>query len=127
MIFCKKMNFIDCPDVHVVVEGAEQIKLPKMMKIKQMYDRSKIENISSWIREQMKTNIADQDRYEGKRICITAGSRGIPHLDLIIRTVVDELKDWGARPFIIPAMGSHGGATAQGQLELLSTYNITEQ
>ncbi len=121
------MNFIDFPDVHVVVEGAEQIKLPKMMKIKQMYDRSKIENISSWIREQMKTNIADQDRYEGKRICITAGSRGIPHLDLIIRTVVDELKDWGARPFIIPAMGSHGGATAQGQLELLSTYNITEQ
>lgn len=121
------MNFIDFPNVNVVVEGAEQIKLPKMMKIKQIYDSTKIEDIPSQIRQQMKINITDQRKYEGKKICITAGSRGIPHLDIIIRTVVDELKEWGAQPFIIPAMGSHGGATAQGQKELLATYNTTEQ
>jgi len=53
-------------------------------------------------------------------------SRGIPHLDIIVRTVCDVLKEWGAKPFIIPAMGSHGGATAEGQKKLLADYSITE-
>jgi hypothetical protein len=59
-------------------------------------------------------------------VAITAGSRGIKNIDRITRAVVDEMKLYGARPFIIPAMGSHGGATAEGQKDVLAGYGITE-
>ncbi|MBM4045774.1 MAG: DUF2088 domain-containing protein, partial [Planctomycetes bacterium] len=60
-------------------------------------------------------------------VAITAGSRGLVNYATIVRTMVDELKALGARPFIVPAMGSHGGATTEGQRELLARYGITEQ
>jgi hypothetical protein len=63
----------------------------------------------------------------GARIAIAAGSRGIDNLALMIRTVSDFIKDHGAHPFIVPAMGSHGGATAEGQAEILKSYGITER
>ncbi len=63
----------------------------------------------------------------GMRVAVTAGSRGIANIALIIRTAVRSLKDFGAEPFIIPAMGSHGGATAGGQAEVLAGYGITEE
>jgi hypothetical protein len=62
----------------------------------------------------------------GARIAVGVGSRGITNLALIIKAVIEELKRAGVRPFIIPAMGSHGGATAEGQREVLATYDITE-
>lgn len=120
------MKFIDFPRIDIKVEGLDEIRLPKMMKIRQIYDRSKIEDIPGWIREQMERNLAHKQNYQGRRLCLTAGSRGIPQLDMIMRTIIDKLKEWNAEPFIIPAMGSHGGATAAGQLELLAGYNITE-
>jgi len=121
------MKFIEFPEMHIKIEGMEKVKIPKMFKIKQIYDSRKIEDIPGWIKKQMETNLSNKEQYRGKRLCITAGSRGIPYLDIIIRTIVDTLKDWGADPFIIPAMGSHGGATAEGQREVLATYNITEE
>jgi len=121
------MNFINFPEVHVVIEGAENIRFPKMMKIKQIYDASKIEDLSAWTAKEMQENIQNKEAYKDKRICITVGSRGIPHLDSIVKTVVDQLKAWGAKPFVIPAMGSHGGATAEGQKELIAGYHITEE
>jgi len=121
------MKFIEFPEMHIKIEGMDQVKIPKMFKIKQIYDPSKIEDIPAWIKKQMETNLTDKEQYRGKHLCITAGSRGIPFLDVIIRTIVDTLKDWGAEPFIIPAMGSHGGATAEGQVQVLATYNITEE
>ncbi len=121
------MNFIDFPEVHVVIEGAENIRFPKMMKIKQIYDANKIEDLSAWTVKEMQENIQNKEAYKDKRICITVGSRGIPHLDSIVKTVVGQLKAWGAKPFVIPAMGSHGGATAEGQKELIAGYHITEE
>ena len=121
------MKFIDFPKMNVTIEGMDTIRLPKMMKIKQVYDKSKIEDIPAWIAQQMTDNLKDKNAFKGKRICITAGSRGIPHLDVIIKTIVDKLKEWGAEPFIIPAMGSHGGATPEGQKELIAGYGITEE
>lgn len=58
---------------------------------------------------------------------MTAGSRGIANIELILKTIVGFLKDSGAKPFIVPAMGSHGGASAEGQKELLAGYGITEE
>ena len=60
------------------------------------------------------------------RVAITAGSRGIRNVDIITRSVVNFVKSRGATPFIVPAMGSHGGATAEGQRQLLAGYGITE-
>jgi hypothetical protein len=121
------MNYINFPPAQVIVQGLEEIRLPRMMKIRQKYGADKIEHLDLWIRQEMQAKLSNKSWFSGKRICITAGSRGIPHLDLIIRTVIDQLKSWGAEPFIIPAMGSHGGATAEGQKELIAGFNITEQ
>lgn len=63
----------------------------------------------------------------GMRIAVTAGSRGIRNVDEITRSVVSFVKHRGATPFIVPAMGSHGGATADGQKQLLAGYGITEE
>ena len=63
----------------------------------------------------------------GMRIAITAGSRGIRNVDEITRSVVACVKHCGATPFIVPAMGSHGGATAEGQKDMLAGFGITEE
>ncbi len=64
---------------------------------------------------------------EGDTVAVTAGSRGIHNYDQVVKSVVDVLKKAGARPFIFPAMGSHGGAVAEGQLRILEGYGITEE
>lgn len=63
----------------------------------------------------------------GARVAITAGSRGIADIPLVIRTVAGVVREHGAEPFIVPAMGSHGGATVEGQRHVLAEYGITEQ
>ena len=122
----KAMQFIKFPKIDVKIEGMESIRIPKMLRIKQIYDDSQITDIPNHIRAQMEGNLSNHERFQGKRLCITVGSRGIPDLDIMVRTVIDVLKEWGAEPFIVPAMGSHGGATAKGQQELIASYNITE-
>jgi hypothetical protein len=70
-------------------------------------------------------NIAD--RVKGKRIAITAGSRGIARINEVIKGVVEFVKECDGEPFVFPAMGSHGGATAEGQVAILRDYGITEE
>ena len=62
----------------------------------------------------------------GMRVCVAAGSRGIDRIDEVVRAVVDRVRAAGALPFIVPAMGSHGGATAEGQVAVLAEFGITE-
>lgn len=120
--------FIHFPPVtDVIVQGMEDIRLPQMVRIRQKYDDQHIYDIPGCVIDELDRRIKNKQWFRGKRICITAGSRGIPHLDVIIYTICTRLKEWGAKPFIIPAMGSHGGGTAEGQLEVLASYNITEQ
>jgi hypothetical protein len=118
--------FINYPEVHVPVQGMEAVPVPEMVTIRQRFDPQKITDLSACLSAQMCEMIKNKAQYDGKRICITVGSRGIPGLDLLVKTMCDVLKDWGASPFLIPSMGSHGGATAEGQLEILAGYNITE-
>lgn len=63
----------------------------------------------------------------GDRVALTAGSRGIANMPAILRACGETLRELGANPFIVPAMGSHGGATADGQREVLSGYGITHE
>lgn len=119
--------FINFPKTDIIVEGMDKVEIPKMVRIAQKYDKYHISDIAGHITKQMNNNIYNKAWYDGRSIAITAGSRGIPHIDVILRTICDQLKSWGAQPFIIPAMGSHGGGTAQGQLEILASYKITEE
>ncbi|HEY7677210.1 MAG TPA: [Fe-S]-binding protein, partial [Candidatus Methylomirabilis sp.] len=63
----------------------------------------------------------------GATVAVTAGSRGIANIAAIIRATVEHFQSLGAKPFIVPAMGSHGGGTAEGQREILEGYGITEE
>lgn len=63
----------------------------------------------------------------GMRVAITCGSRGVANIAIITRAIVDFVKSCGGEPFVFPAMGSHGGATAEGQLEILRGYGVTEE
>ncbi len=98
-----------------------------LTKIACRYDRSKVSDIEAGILAEFKRNEGlFSNLPEGARIAVAVGSRGIANLSLIVRTVVRELKRMGARPFIMPAMGSHGGATAEGQAAILREYGIDE-
>lgn len=120
--------FIEFPvPTDVVVQGMDEIRLPKMIRVSKRYDARKIADVSQHIRERMNQAVGNQTAYQGKRICVTAGSRGIPHMAEMLRTICAVLREWGAEPFVIPAMGSHGGGTAQGQRELLAGYGVTEE
>ena len=115
------------PPIDIPVEGLDKVKLPKMYSITQRYDDQRVEDISGHLAAQLESQIGNKEAFKGKSIALTVGSRGIPHLDVMAKTICDQLKSWGAAPFIVPSMGSHGGATAEGQVEMLAGYNITEE
>ncbi len=114
---------------NIVKEMCEIVKLPKMTKVKQNFLKKKIakdEIRSSVFRQFEREDIKSLIKPNG-RIAITCGSRGVANIALITKSIVDFVKQYDARPFVFPAMGSHGGATAEGQKEILLSYGITEE
>ena len=101
------------------------VKIPKMARVRQKFDPSEITDPAAGIRGELSRPEIAATLKPGMNIAITAGSRGIHNHKLILKTVVDIVKEHGANPFVVPAMGSHGGATAQGQLEVLEGFGIT--
>jgi hypothetical protein len=98
--------------------------LPGMVRIKQAFQGPALPDVRAATREAL-ARVTLPVR-PGQTVALTAGSRGIVNIDGIVRAAVDHLKALGARPFIIPAMGSHGGGTAAGQRAVLEHYGITE-
>lgn len=98
-----------------------------MVKVRQIFDRPVLKDVEGEVRRQLSQEKISSAIKPGMRIAISAGSRGITNIALILRAIVSFCKEKGADPFIIPAMGSHGGATAEGQLEILHSYGITEE
>lgn len=99
----------------------------KLIQIKQKFPSYSVEDVTERIKSEI-ANLKLQKRIKpGDSIAITAGSRGITDINVITRTVIDELIKLQGKPFIIPAMGSHGGATVSGQLKVLEGYGITEK
>ena len=103
------------------------LPMPKMVRIREKYEDDKIEDIKGHLTKELDNLEINKAELKDKTIAITVGSRGIPHLPLMVKTICDKLKEWGAKPFIIPAMGSHGGGTAEGNLEVINGYGITEE
>lgn len=97
----------------------------ELYTIRQRFNRSCSENIAEAVKREM---AAVQNRLiPGAAIAIAAGSRGISGLDQIVRSVVAAVREAGCRPFIVPAMGSHGSGSAEGQSRILAEAGITEQ
>lgn len=99
--------------------------LPRMLRVRQEFPQSTPLKIPASVAEQISRV---QDRLvPGTRVALTVGSRGIANIRGIVLAVLGELKAAGVEPFIVPAMGSHGGATPEGQKRILADYGITEQ
>lgn len=125
--FLQVGGLMDFGQINIKVEGGfDDIKIPEMIKIRQKFNNDMIQDIESKIKEEIRNKI-DLSNLKGKRIAITAGSRGTKEIDKITLYVIKELIAAGAKPFIVPSMGSHAGATAEGQKEFLANYNITEE
>jgi len=103
------------------------MKFPSMARIKQTMEGPTLADVPWAAGEAIRTLDLRGRVRAGQTVAVTAGSRGIANLDRIIRAVVDELKTLGLQPFIVPAMGSHGGATAEGQIAVLARYGITPE
>ena len=113
----------------VVSKLLEGVKIPRMFRAKQVFPRETIkpEDIPAQVFSELSREPFESKIKPGMQIAITAGSRGIANVAIITRAIVDFVKSKNAIPFIIPAMGSHGGATPEGQLEVLAGYNITPE
>jgi hypothetical protein len=113
---------------NVVTQLVSKVKLPKMAKVRQIMDQSHIPiaDIPKTVKEELERAGMRGRIKPGMSVAITAGSRGIANIAIITKAIVDYVKDCGGEPFVFPAMGSHGGATAKGQLEILASYGITE-
>lgn len=107
----------------------KDVKIPKMFRAEQKFDPTHIEpaDIPAVVNKELSKPEIKSRIKPGMEIAITAGSRGVANVDIITRSIVDFVKEQGATPFIVPAMGSHGGARAESQKELLAGYNITEE
>ncbi|WP_010254054.1 lactate racemase domain-containing protein [Treponema primitia] len=113
----------------VIEQLCNEVQLPKMLKVRQHFDRQKIpveEIPQAVLAELSHPGIVDAIK-PGKRVAITCGSRGVANIALITKAIVDFVKSRGAEPFVVPAMGSHGGATAEGQRALIESYGVTEE
>lgn len=101
--------------------------LPKLTRVRQMFEQVTLEDASRAVTDGIKSLGLTEKIRPGARIAITAGSRGIQNLVQMTRAAVDTVKALGGRPFIVPAMGSHGGATDEGQKTLLADLGISER
>ena len=113
----------------VVSRLLADVPIPRMFRAEQIFPRDHIlpQEIPSIVERELSQDPFRSKISPGMQIAITAGSRGIANVDIITRSIVSFVKSRGAVPFIVPAMGSHGGATADGQLEVLASYDITPE
>jgi lactate racemase-like protein len=102
------------------------MRFPRVLRVQQDFNTNHITDIPARIAQEMaKIKLGDRLK-SGDTVAVTAGSRGVANIALILKSVVQELQKLGVRPFVIPAMGSHGGGTAEGQRAVLEHYGVTE-
>jgi len=102
-------------------------EFPDTFRLRQQFDGPRVHDIEATVDAQMTRLALHEKIHAGQSVAITAGSRGIANIAQIITAAVRHLKQLGAKPLIVPAMGSHGGATAEGQRRQIESYGITEQ
>lgn len=111
----------------VVNDILKDIPIPNMVKVRQEFDRTRLENVAAEVRKNLERREILENLRPGMTVAVAVGSRGISNHALIVRETVRFLRDHGARPFIVSSMGSHGGATPEGQRAILEGYGIREE
>lgn len=103
--------------------------IPRMVRVRQKFDDTCIppESIRETVLKELRREEIAAGVKPGMKIAVTCGSRGIYNVAVMAKAIVDFVKERGAKPFITASMGSHGGATAEGQLQILADYGITEE
>jgi hypothetical protein len=102
------------------------VPYPKLVRVRQQFEKPEIQNIPGTITSALEKLTLERTIRPGQSVALTAGSRGIANIPLVLRTVAAFLKKLQARPFLVPAMGSHGSGTADGQRHILESYGIIE-
>lgn len=100
-------------------------ELPRFFPVGQQVPADAVDDLAATVAEQFRK--LDGRVQPGMSVAVTVGSRGLARMAEVVRLAVTELRNRGAEPFVIPAMGSHGGATAAGQREVLAGYGVTEE
>ncbi len=102
------------------------MKLQRLVRVRQNFPDRRLPDVAAAVCAEMEAADWAKAVRPGSRIAIGVGSRGITNINVIARAMVDFWKSRGAKPFVIPVMGSHGAATAEGQADVLAHYGITE-
>jgi hypothetical protein len=114
-------------DMDIIKQLLQGIPLPRMAKIRQAFAASEVADVAEALRDQLaKPGVIDTVK-PGMQIAIGVGSRGVAEIPKLARVTVEEIKKRQGLPFIVPAMGSHGGATAEGQRQVLANLGVTEE
>jgi len=111
----------------IIEELLKDIPLPKMMKVRQSFANEKLDNVDEALQEALQREEIRKTVKPGMEIAVAVGSRGIDQLVEVTARTIKYLQELGAKPFIVPSMGSHGGASAEGQTAVLAHLGVTEE
>ncbi|MCU6795204.1 nickel-dependent lactate racemase [Paenibacillus sp. WQ 127069] len=111
----------------ILREVLKDIPIPQMVRIRQKFDGTKLDNLEQSLKlELQKPGTIDRIK-PGQQVAVAVGSRGVANIDLFTKITIDAIKQAGGHPYIVPCMGSHGGATAEGQKDVLHHLGVTEE
>lgn len=111
----------------ILPKSAYDIKLPEMYHVKQIFPDTELNDIAEKIDEDFRYDEIASSVKAGQSIAVLVGSRGICDLNITVKSTIDNLIRLGTKPFIVPAMGSHGGGVAEEQRKIIEGYGITEE
>lgn len=111
----------------ILQELLQDIPVPKMAKVKQEFDAAQVDDLGTVLRAELEKENIKKTVKPGMEIAVAVGSRGLDRLVEMTAVTVKYLRDLGAKPFIVPCMGSHGGATGAGQKGVLEHLGVTEE
>ena len=103
------------------------MSFPNMMRIRQHFDAPRVEDVPAAVREEIAQLNLGARVEPGQSVAVSVGSRGINNIALITKSLVEQLKSLKLEPFLVPAMGSHGGGIAEAQREIIEGYGVTEE
>lgn len=102
-------------------------ELPRIVNVEQEFPRPQVQSIENTVLDEFETHAGSLPDLSGKKVAVAVGSRGILNIGTIVKSAVEALQRRGAQPFIVPAMGSHGGGTPQGQQKILANYGVSSE
>jgi hypothetical protein len=111
----------------IIEELLKDIPVPKMLKVKQTFDNEQLDDVDQALQDALQQEEIRKTVKPGMEIAVAVGSRGVDQIVEVTARTIKFLQDLGAKPFIVPSMGSHGGASAEGQIAVLAHLGVTEE